>query len=361
MYMLSKISKMHNTLHQPIKSTLVYLMLLCIIGQSTTLKATAPTQQLDPTAHHDEQLADHLNSSAENLAQLNSQGIDLTETKLPQNLSGANFTDAKLPQDLSKHDLTHANLSKTDLTHVQLPQDLTGVNFTAAKLPKSLAGTKLTHANLTGQHFTATDFTNAQLDGAMLTHTTCDYQQYFQDNVKTKQLSGGVWYLNNLPKDLKSIAQVYPQCSQDTHKAELLQIACGLARLPYDDNIELEIKLEYWSCKLILFREKLGPLREQLVCSLTRGLAYDVREYCWQTNYPLHLEHLKGMQIAAQWCISTIATHLPEDLGQLIQHYLHLYLSAKSIVAKKAMINGLGAQAPSCHAHAFLSVLFPLM
>ena len=136
------------------------------------------------------------------------------------------------------------------------------------------------------------------------------------------KLSSGWWYLDNLPKDLKSIAQVYLQCLQDVHKAELLQIACGLAQLPYDEGTEFYIKVEYWSCKLLLLKKQLGDLGDQLVCSLASHIEYEVKEHCWQTNYPFHLEHPKGMQIAVQWCISTIDTHLPESLGTLIQHYL---------------------------------------
>ena len=109
---------------------------------------------------------------------------------------------------------------------------------------------------------------------------------------------------------------------QDTYKAELLQIACGLARLPYDESTEFYIKVQYWSCKLLLLKKELGTLGYQLVCSLASDLEYEVEEYCWQTNYPFHLEHPKGRQIAAQWCISIIATDLPESLGTLIQHYL---------------------------------------
>ena len=342
-----KTSKMHNILHKLIKSTLGYFILFAIIGQLTTLKAAAPAQQPDPLAHHNKEEAKHLNTKQKNPTQLDLQGLDLTKTKLPQNLSGANLAEAKLPQDLSMHNLTYANLSKTNLTHVLLPQDLTGVNFTAAKLPqdlsmhnltyanlsktnlthvrlpKNLAATKLTHANLTGQHFTSTDFTNAQLDKAILTYTTCNYQQYFQHNAKANKLSGGRWYFNNLPKDLKSIAQVYLQCLQDVHKAELLQIACGLAQLPYDEDEEFYIKIQYWSCKLLLLKKQLGNgLGDQLVCSLACDLNRDAAHHCWQTNYPFHLEKQKGMQIAAQWCISTTTTHLPGDLGTLVQHYL---------------------------------------
>ena len=91
----------------------------------------------------------------------------------------------------------------------QLPQTLSGADLTRVKLPQDLSGADLTNANLTGQHFTYTNFTNVQLKDAILTNTLCDYRQCFRDNVTMNKLIGGKWYLKNLPKDLKSIAQVY--------------------------------------------------------------------------------------------------------------------------------------------------------
>ncbi len=161
------------------------------------------------------------------------------------------------------------------------------MNFTHAKLPQNFSGAYLSYVDLTGQRFTCTDFTNTQFDGVLLTNTTCDYQQCFQDNVKANQLSGGLWYLDNLPKDLKSIAQVYPTILQDHHKAELLQIASGLAYLPYHEGKEFYIKVQYWSIRLLLLKKQLGTLGSQLVCSLgDYGLNYEAKRFCWQTDYP---------------------------------------------------------------------------
>ncbi|MEM9569785.1 MAG: pentapeptide repeat-containing protein, partial [Bacteroidota bacterium] len=224
------------------------------------------------------------------LRNLNLQGINFSQATLPKDLSSTNLTKAKLPQDLSKHNLTHANLSKTDLTNVKLPHDLSSVNFTDAKLPKDLSNHNLNHANLTGHDFMATNFEGTQLEDAILTKTTCDYQQCFQDHIKANKLSGGSWYSENLLKDLKSIAQIYPHFSQNTHKAALLQIASGLAYLPYWEGKEFYIKVYYWSCKLFLLKKQLSSgLGEQLVCSLgnySYGLNYEAKNYCWQTDYP---------------------------------------------------------------------------
>ncbi len=136
--------------------------------------------------------------------------------------------------------------------------------------------------------------TDTLFDGATLTHTTCDYQAHFQDNMKANKIYRGQWYQNNLPKDLKSIAKVYPQLKKDAEKVELLHIASGLARLPYDDQFpEFYIKVEYWSCKLWRLKNRLvKDLGDQLVCSLDDSkqlyypLSREAGEYCWQTKYP---------------------------------------------------------------------------
>ena len=241
---------------------------------------------------------------------------DLRKVKLPKDLSGVNFTAAQLPQDLATTDLKDANLTQTDLRKVKLPKDLSGVNFTAAqlpqdlattdlkdanltqtdlrkvRLPQDLAGANLTHAQLAGKTFTSTHFDCANLDNVILTHTTCDYQQCFQDHVEAgklkdgNKLKDGKWYLKRLPKDLKSIAQVYPHLSQDSHKAEVLQIASGLAYLPYWEGTEFKIKVAYFSCQLLLLQEKLDTaLGKQLTCCIDEEIKYDADYYCWQTEY----------------------------------------------------------------------------
>ena len=198
--------------------------------------------------------AGHKDFSGQNLMHidfrgLDLQGIDLRKAKLPQNLSGANLTDAKLPQDLSR-----ANLTDT---------------------------------NLTRQKFTSTNLEGTKLSGVILTDTLCDYQKCFATNGEKNQLSGGDWYRKNLLKDLQSIARVYPHLSKDIHKAELLQIASGLAYLPYYERTEFYIKISYYSCKLLLLKKQLKKtLGDQLVCSVIHSLEYDAKNYCWQTNYP---------------------------------------------------------------------------
>ncbi len=170
----------------------------------------------------------------------------------------------------------------------------------------NLSGRDFTHANLErvdcskailmGSVFKSTNVTDTLFDGAILTHTTCDYQAHFQDNAKDSkfdELAEGKWSKKNIPNDLKSIAKVYPQLKQDADKAELLHIACSLARLPYDNpNPEFYIKVAYWSCQLWRLKNRLAKdLGGQLVCSLGEDTEYwnlndEASEYCWQTDYP---------------------------------------------------------------------------
>ncbi len=199
--------------------------------------------------------------------------------QLKKNVTNEDFTGSDLSgQNLSQHICKKCNFTNANLTNVQLPKDLSASN--------------LKGANFTGCKFTATDLTDTILDGATLTHTTCDYQAHFQDNMKANEIYGGEWYQDNLPNDLKSIAKVYPQLKKDADKVELLHIASGLARLPYDDqDPEFYIKVQYWSCKLWRLKNRLSKdLGDQLVCSLedklTYGLSYEAGEYCWQTKYP---------------------------------------------------------------------------
>ena len=202
-------------------------------------------------------------------------------------------------------------------------RDFSGVGFTKKELPQSVVRANLTNANLTGQYFTHTNFEGTQLEGAILTHTTCDYRKCFQDNMKANMSRIGQWYPRNLPQDVESITQVYPTILQDRYKAELLQIASGLAYLPYYEYMEFDIKIKYWSCKLLRLKKQLSsPLGDQLVCSLADVLEYDAEKYCWKTDYPFHLEHSKGKQIADAWCIASTGTYLVEEIGTLIQYYL---------------------------------------
>ncbi len=162
--------------------------------------------------------------------------------------------------------------------------NLSGRDFTSANLERA----DCSKAILMGSVFKSTNVTDAFFDNAILTHTICDYQAHFQDNMKANKIRGGEWYQNNLPNDLKSIAKVYPQLKKDADKAELLHIACSLARLPYDDqDPEFYVKVAYWSCKLLCLKNRLSKdLGDQLVCSLTKGLNYDANNFCWKTEYP---------------------------------------------------------------------------
>ncbi len=162
--------------------------------------------------------------------------------------------------------------------------NLSGRDFTDA----NLEGADCSKTNLTGCTFKSANVTDTLFDGAILTDTTCDYQAHFQYNMRANKIGGGKWYRNNLPNDLKSIAKVYPQLKKDADKVELLHIASGLARLPYDDQYpEFYIKAAYWSCKLWRLKNRLTKdLGGQLVCSLTIVLSHEANDVCWQTDYP---------------------------------------------------------------------------
>ncbi len=165
--------------------------------------------------------------------------------------------------------------------------NLSGRDFTNA----NLEGADCSKAIFIGSRFKDTNVIDTRFDDAILTHTTCDYQTYFQDNMKANKIYGGQWYQDNLPNDLKSIAKVYPQLKKDADKAKLLHIACSLGRLPYDDqHPEFSIKVGYWSCELLRLKNRLvKDLGDQLVCSLEDelrdNLSYAAR-LCWQTDYP---------------------------------------------------------------------------
>ena len=216
----------------------------------------------------------------------NLSNTNLEDIKLPKDLSKVILHGAQLPQDLSDKKLIGANLSNTDLRNILLPKDLSHVNMQGAQLPQDLSKTNLTNTTLTGQNFTSINLAWTQLYGAILTDTTCDYRQCFEDHVKINELSGGEWYCQNLPRDLKSIAEVYPKLTQDSYKAELLQIASEFAYLPCYESAEFYIKAEYCSCKLLMLKKKLkNYLGEQLVCSMAASLEYEATVFCWETRY----------------------------------------------------------------------------
>ena len=161
-------------------------------------------------------------------------------------------------------------------------------------LPNDLSEQDLSGYDFTGCQFTYTNLTDTNLEGVILTNTTCDYQKVFQNNIKKNKLQGGNWYQNSLAKDLKSIAAVYPKLKSDVHKAKLLAIAAGLAWLPFYEDIEFYIKMEYWPSELLQLKQVLGnPYGGQLVCSLENYLKWDAKDYCWTTNYPRDKVNIK--------------------------------------------------------------------
>ena len=241
-------------------------------------------------------------------------------------------------QPPKKSSAQHEGLQKASIVkHYPLPKEPSAIVLSEKKLPLSLTGHDLTKTNraltsvsaerskvsFAGRHFTMHNFSSMHLAGVILTHTTCDYLQCFQKNAKKRKKRIGKWYLTHLPKDLKSITQVYPYIAQDHQKATLLQIASGLAYLPYEENLEFYIKIGHWSCQLVLLKIELGfPLNNQLVCSLFYQLNRDATNCCWKTDYPFYLEYPKGEQIASEWCRVATTFSLPGALKTLIQYYI---------------------------------------
>lgn len=210
-----------------------------------------------------------------------------------------------------------------DIEADELAKDLSNLNLTAVKLPQDFHGYNLSNADLTGQHFTYTDFSDTLMEGVILTHTTCDYTQCYHDNLqKFRKESSNLWLFRKFSQDLKSIAQVYLFVDANSQKATLLQIASGLAYFPCCKGAELTIKMEYWSCKLFCLKKKIALLGNHLVCSLSIDIRYDKEKCCWQTDYPAHLEHKRGVQIASYWCVKKTKAFLPNVLGTLVQKYL---------------------------------------
>ncbi len=169
-------------------------------------------------------------------------------------------------------------------------------------LPDDLSEQDLSGFDFTGCHFTHTNLTDSNLEGVILTNTTCDYQKAFQDNIKKNNCYGGDWYQNNLSKELKSIAQVYPKLNSHAHKAKLLAVAAGLAWLPFYESTEFLIKLAYWSSELLQLKQVLGNLNgEKLIYSLEEDLNWDADDYCWTTTYPQNKVTIKNPALHAKF------------------------------------------------------------
>ncbi len=166
-----------------------------------------------------------------------------------------------------------------------------GKNFTGLDLSRrdftdaNLEDANCNKANLFGAIFKNTNIKNTILVSANLSNTQCSYVDLLQKNIKGR---GKNFYEEKLFNDLKSIAKVYPQLKTNTDKMDLLQIACSIARLPYDNQYpEFYIKVAYWTCKLLCFKNRLHQdLGDQLVCSLQWHLNNDANKYCWKTDYP---------------------------------------------------------------------------
>ena len=179
--------------------------------------------------------------------------------------------------------------------------------FTYCTLPKDLSKQDLRGFDFTGYEFTYTNLTDANLQDVILTSTTCDYQKAFQDNLKKNKCQGGDWYKKSLPQDLEKIANLYSKLDNNSYKAKLLQIAAGVAWLPFYQNIEFYIKVAYWSAELLQLRIRLDPQYEKKwiedpklrklstlppLCSFQRSLR---RGLCWVTIYPQNQVGIKPL------------------------------------------------------------------
>ena len=154
-------------------------------------------------------------------------------------------------------------------------------------LPNHLAAQDLSGYDFTGCQFTFTDLTNTKLNNVMLANTVCDYQKAFKVHIVSSEFCIAAWYQLVLPKDLRSITEVYAKLNNNTQKKKLLQIASAFAYLPFYESKEFYIKVTYWSTQLLQLKQLLHKLYQyQLGCSLENLLHRDATEYCWTTNYP---------------------------------------------------------------------------
>ena len=103
----------------------------------------------------------------------------------------------------------------------------------------------------------------------------------FQQKLKDNRCEGGVWYKENIPKDLASIRKAYPLMQQEVHKQAALEISHGLATVPTYDGWAFHVKVQYWYCKLYALQKKVTPsVAKQLVCSLKGDLKNVINKYC---------------------------------------------------------------------------------
>ncbi len=158
--------------------------------------------------------------------------------------------------------------------------NLSGRDFTNA----NLEDTDCSKANLLGAIFKNTNVTGIVLFGAKLTHTECNYVGLCKKYIKE---ATSCEYIKNIFNDIVSITHFYLKVDKDVDKATLLRIACGLAHLPYDQALAFYVSMQYWSYKLLCFRDGLVKnLGDQLLCSFGNNLNYDATNYCWETDYP---------------------------------------------------------------------------
>ena len=170
-------------------------------------------------------------------------------------------------------------------------------------LPYDLSGQNLSDYDFTGCKFTYTNLTRTRLTNVILINTTCDYVNAFQQNVKKSPLfqfkydeeeekkyriQASEMYKGKLDMDLQRISEVYPKLKNDTHKAQLLQIACAISLLPSClTKDQFHVKVAYWSYQLLQVKQLLGePYTDECLGSFHFDLEDDCSIYCWTTKYP---------------------------------------------------------------------------
>ncbi len=160
-------------------------------------------------------------------------------------------------------------------------------------LPNDLSDQDLSGFDFTGCYFLYTNLTDTRLDNTILKDTMCDYQKAFKDKIKKNKLEGGEWYKKTIFNDLESITKVYPKLKNDVYKAKLLSISCALSRLPFHQEKELCVKIEYWLSILLHLKQVLSNENDyKLTCSLEKTLDDDAKNYCWSTKYPQYKEYI---------------------------------------------------------------------
>ncbi|MEM7362160.1 MAG: hypothetical protein AAF335_04075 [Bacteroidota bacterium] len=214
------------------------------------------------------------------------------------------------------------------------PHNLSGMDCRAGILPKDLWD--VSNANLSGHHLVYPSFYDAKMKGVNLENTNCNYVQCLKDNIANQENIDPEQFYEEFDIDpliavLETICYVYPLLFSNDDKAQLLKITSALASLPYSIESVVSkkyrtqtsctayfVKLDYWSLKLLLFKEKLGDLGNDLMCEEEENLKRREKEDCWKTGYPVDIY----TQIVSIWCLRTTSKCLEKGVHLLIKAYL---------------------------------------